>query len=390
MKKICFLMPTVFNLGGEQRVVSCLSSILSKNGYEVTLLLFNNRYKEDYSIYNLDKNVSVKYVDNYFTFFHKLSRKVRNLNSKYGFFKYFRFLQILFFKWSFPYHDVKKELKKINPDVIVGVSGDYAMLCSLLKKELNLKTIGWQHSCHDAYFNMKGNRHFNEKKAFNFLIKNGIDQYIVLTKTDKEKFEKEFSISPIQIYNMKSFTTNQRANLKAKQIIAAGRLVSLKGFDLLIEAFNLFQVKCPDWTLKIVGEGEEKENLNKLIEKLNLSDKVILTGYCNDMQKMYCESSIYVLSSKWEGFPMVLTECMEVGLPMISFDIDVMKEFIANGIDGILVPKFDVNKLASSLENLASDFELRSKISKNCLKKIEMLSENNILDEWKKVLEELN
>ena len=388
MKKICFMLPTVFNIGGEQRVISSLSSALVERGYEVVLLLFTNKYEENFDLYDLNPQVEIVYVKGYQSFLCRLSRKFRNLNSNYGFLRYLPGVNKLLIKKSFPYTRVKQILKKINPDILIGVASDFNLLCALLAPDFSCMTIATQHSCYDAYFNTKGRRHYYEKKLFRKLMQN-INYYVVLTDHDKEKIEKDLQMLATRIYNIQSFVSDKRADLSKKQMIAAGRFDKVKGFDLLIAAFNIFYQKNQDWKLKIFGDGKERNNLMTQIEKYGLEDVIELPGYSTNLIQHFCESSIYILSSRWEGFPMVLGECMEVGLPIISFDIDVMQEFITSGKNGILVDKFDTTKLAFAMDQLANDLDLRERISEAGRIKVKELSKEKIVDEWEKLFREM-
>lgn len=100
----------------------------------------------------------------------------------------------------------------------------------------------------------------------------------------------------------------------------------VKGYDLLIQAFSIFAQKNKDWTLTIVGEGKEKNKILKLVKKLKLEDRVKIDKFTKNIKKYMLNSSIYLLTSRWEGMPMTVLEAYEMGLPVISFDIDAMKE----------------------------------------------------------------
>ena len=222
MKKVCFMMPTIFNIGGEQRVVSVLCNALNKRGYEVSALLFDNRFEENYELYNLNKDINIKYVDGYQGFSRRLCRKVRNLNSKYGFLKKLNYINKFLVRHSFPFENVVSQLEKIKPDILIGVAGEFNLLACLLKDVFpEIKIIGWQHSSFDAYFNTKGRRHYNEKGFFVDMVKK-LDKYIVLTKSDKQKMKETFNIDATCIYNIKSFNCMKKSNLLSHQFISVG------------------------------------------------------------------------------------------------------------------------------------------------------------------------
>jgi len=388
MKKVLFLMPTVFNHGGEQRTVTNLCNSFVKNGYEVSLLLFDKSHKVDYSLYNLSRKVNVNFIDNYNALFSRCCRKIRNINSKIGFLKHFDKINLFLMKKSFPFDKIVKFVNDYSPEYVIGVASEFNILCYFLKQKFpEIKIIGWQHSCHKAYFNTRGRRHFYEKKLVSSMYKK-LDQYVVLTKNDQYLLKKELGLDSTYIYNMKSFSSNIKSDLSVHSIMSAGRMDYIKGFDLLIDAFCEYNKKYPnnDWNLDIYGDGQEKENLINKIKQYNLMDKIIVHPFTDDIISEYKKHSIYIMPSRWEGFPLTIGECYEMNLPMICFDIDVVKEFIENNIDGIFVPSFDANKLADAILELTKSEDLRKKIAYNQNKKIDELSEKKIMEKWKKIL----
>ena len=148
--------------------------------------------------------------------------------------------------------------------------------------------------------------------------------------------------------------------------------------------------KSPDWILEIYGNGSERENLQNKINKLRLEKSFLLKGAEKNIQEKYLESSIYVMSSRFEGMPMVLLEAMTYGLPIISFDCPCgPKDIIKDNEDGFLVEFGNIEQMAEKIEKLISDEEKRKLFGKNARKNVERFSADTIMKEWKELFESL-
>jgi len=174
-----------------------------------------------------------------------------------------------------------------------------------------------------------------------------------------------------------------------KRIISAGRFTYQKGYDLLIDAWNLVIPHYPDWQLSIYGNGNPIIYSNQLI-RYKLSGTIRFLPATLDIVEKYAESSIYVMSSRFEGFGLVLGEAMSCGLPCVSFDCpNGPNEIIKNGEDGILVPNGDINALAEAMEKLMEDVELRRNMGQNAKRNIQRFNEDAIMDKFLRISKQI-
>jgi len=173
-------------------------------------------------------------------------------------------------------------------------------------------------------------------------------------------------------------------------IVAMGRMVPQKGFDYLLRAFALCAGRHPTWTLRIFGEGPEHQNLCALADKLEIESRVRFEPVTREPEKVMRESDLFVLSSRYEGFPMVLLEAMASGMPVISFDcLSGPREMIRNGIDGVLVPPEDVEALASAMDRLMGNEEERLRLGTRAVEIDQRFGLARVSAMWKKVFEEV-
>jgi len=170
-------------------------------------------------------------------------------------------------------------------------------------------------------------------------------------------------------------------------IVAMGRLEKQKGFDLLIEAFAQIAGKHPDWRLKILGEGSQRKSLTDQIHALGLEPSVELCGWVESPKTWIHKSEIFVLSSRYEGFPNALLEAMSAGVPVVSFACESGPlEIIRHEIDGLLVPDGDVEQLARAIDRMILDPQERAAFGQRALDVTERFSRDRFFQCWEAIL----
>ena len=207
------------------------------------------------------------------------------------------------------------------------------------------------------------------------------NKFVVLTHEDKDYWGDLDNICVIP--NARTFTFSNPALLDNKEVIAIGRYSFQKGFDLLIDAWRIVCKKNKDWILRIVGNGEQREELQQKINTYGIEKRIILDSSRPDMISVYKKASLFVLSSRYEGLPMVLLEAQSAGLPIVSFTCKCgPKDLIKNGISGFLVPENDVIELSNRILQLIEDKKLRDSMGKAAFINSQKYSMEYIMQQW--------
>ena len=213
-------------------------------------------------------------------------------------------------------------------------------------------------------------------------------RFVVLTEEDSKMWGEMPNIRVIP--NAANFIAQKYSGCSEKRVIAVGRLDYQKSFDRLIVVWEKVHEKMPDWRLDIFGQGEWKEMLQGMIDERGLQDCVRLNGPTKDIGKEYAESSMLVMSSHYEGFPMVMIEAMACGLPAVCFDFKCgPRDIIVEGENGLIVPDGDIEGLAEAIVRLMRDDEQRKRMGENAKRVVETYSEERVMRLWVSLYEEI-
>ena len=375
--KIAYCIPGLYNSGGMERVLTLKANYFADVlGYDVVVILTEGKEKDYY--YKLSSRIKVINLD-------------IDFDSTYGLPIYIRaFKQIkkerLFKK------KLENTLFKERPDITI----------SLLRREINFLTsikdgsikIGEIHFGRDNFRTLEeyrlpqSVRIFLAKRWINSFIKKvkKLDSFVVLTHEDKEKWSELNNITVI--HNPLTFYPAETSDCSSKQVIAAGRYVPIKRFDHLIEAWAIVSQKHIDWTLQLYGAGN-KEQYQSLMEKYQLKN-CFINPPTPDIEQKYCDSSIFVLSSKNEGFGMVIIEAMACGVPPVSYDCPCgPKDIITDQEDGLLVENGNISMLAEKIIYLIENDDIRKEMGRLARIKSQQFLIDNIGKKWDELFNHL-
>ena len=235
--------------------------------------------------------------------------------------------------------------------------------------------------------------HNNDEKYIRILSKkyNNIDYLFALTKTLEEDYKKFLKNNKhtkvVLVPNMLYDIPNKTSNLKEKNIITVSRLDYGKKNDDIIRAFS--QIEDKEWKLYIIGDGKALENLSKLVEELNLKDRVFLEGYKNkqEIEEYMLKSSLFLMASLTEGLPMVLLESMSYGIPCIAYETaSGTNDIILDNINGYVIKDRNEKEYIQRINEVINNEKLRKELGTNAKETSKKFSKEEVKKILRKVL----
>ena len=216
-----------------------------------------------------------------------------------------------------------------------------------------------------------------------------MDAFVVLTREDRTAWRERFP-DTLQIYNPCPDVSRERAALEAKRCIAIGRLEDQKNYPDMIRIWQEVDRRHPDWRLDIFGEGRQAGRIERLIRQAGLEDKVRLMGTTQDVPAALLQHSCLLLTSRYEGFPMVLLEAAAYGVPAVSYRCQSgPAEIIEDGISGFLTEPGDIGGFADRLRRLIEDDNLRKRMGAQGHKTAERFRIDAVMAEWERLFRSL-
>lgn len=375
--KIVYCLPQLYNPGGIERIVTIKANHLANVfGWDVTIVLAAQNGRPIY--YELSDRIRI--VDLQLPYFDMLSMPLLNR---------IRFKQKI---KSIHMKKLTDVLFDIRPDVTVSTFTFEANFLPQIKD--GSKKVLEFHFCRGHKRLMAESFNYTGVKKLLYywacweeenLVIPKYDKFVVLTKEDQQRWLPKKS-NVAYIPNILPFNIDGTANYASKVVIAVGRLDAQKGFDRLIGIWSLLANDHKDWKLKIYGEGSDKQRLQKQIDSLSLSSCVTLCGSAKDIRSKYLESSIFVMTSRYEGMPMTMLEAKSLGLPVVSYDFPCgPKDLINDGIDGFVVKNGDKKNFAIKLAKLMNEENLRIEFGANSRSNAAYYAEKNIMELWRQL-----
>lgn len=377
--KIAYYLPSLYAPGGLERVITFKANYFAEHfeNYEV------------YIITSEQINQPIHY---------QLSPKVKHIDLNTPFdwpFNQSKMKKLL--KYPFRYYKFRKRLnailQEIQPDITI----------STLRRELNFITklsdqsikIGEFHVTRNSYGAGVLDQPSVLTKLLNKLWKKAFDKktkklkrLILLTEEEAQYWTHFDNIQVIP--NPIITECSAPSDCKSPLVIAAGRYESQKGFDLLIDSWKLVHEKHPDWILRIYGDGKMRSELEEQIERLNLTQSCFLEHTVKNITEKYRESSIFVLSSRYEGFGMVITEAMACGVPPVAFACPCgPRDIITNNVNGLLAEPGNTKDLAQQICNLIEHETKRIEMGKKALERAGDFQISQVSQQWNLLFETL-
>lgn len=353
--KLLYLTPKINAEGGLERVLCLKANYLTNHfNHDVTIVTQNNG--NDHPFYAIDDKIKLVDID--------LSGNRVQFVSKY-------------------LKEIKRIIETINPDVIVIVDSIYkAFLVSLVAK--NKRLI---YECHNSIYVQQSQQ--NTKWISKFTIgfnrfgAKRMTNFVALSKDSLNEWQLP---NGVIIPNPNWLITDSKADLKSKKILMIARHSYEKGLDRFFSIWKEVVKRHPDWQVEIVGKEVEHSDYKKTVDAMGISATVIFTKPTQQIETKYLESSIYVMTSRYEAFPMVLIEAMSCGLPVIAYDCPCGPRAIINNENGFLIENGNQDQFIIQLEKLMYSYELREKIGTNAKESVKNYEIDSIMKQWNDLL----
>ena len=374
----------------DMKLVYIFSSFAAKGGTE-RIFCDKMNWLAEVAGYEI---VFVTYEQGNHPFAYPLSKKIRHvdLNTRFFTVSTMPLLKKIYFKITLPRlfkHRLRQLLDEIQPNLVISTTYSLALFREILS--MPYRHVVESHVyygrllqsifTHIPWWDRKMSQHRLK------MLKRG-GRGVVLTHKDAACWKDYDNIEVIH-----NVVTNYPEKItdvadRPKRIMAVGRLHEQKGFDLLIQSWQLIAARHPDWQLVVYGHGGDLQKLQQQLEKAGLTSSMTFAGTTDNIYKEYQNSAFYVMSSRYEGWGLVLVEAMSCGLPCVSFDCPYgPSDIIRDGEDGFLVENGNIQQLAEKMELLINNKELREWLGVRARLNAARFTSDNIMPQWTKLFE---
>ena len=374
MKKITFIASHL-GFGGIEKCLSNVTNMLIDN-YEIEIVTL---YKtEETPKYNFNEKIKITYLID-----SSVPKEINQNGIMYYFKKinFIKIIQAIYIKYFLRDHKLKKYFKKNNTDILIST---HLFMTKNLKSNKDSYKIHWEH-----------NHHNNNEKYLKQIYKSSkeINKLLVVSKELVKYYQENKNIKCTVNYipNFVDTKPSNQSKLNNKTLISVGRLSKEKGYLDLIEIMYLINNKDKNIKLHLIGSGSQEETIRNNIKKYSLENYITMHGFLSpkEIENLYQESSLYVMTSHTESFGLVLLEAMNSGLPCIAFDsAQGARELIDNNKNGILIQNRDIKEMSNKIIELLNDKEQLKKLKENNINIINEYSKEKNNELWKKLIEE--
>lgn len=376
MKKISILSLHL-GYGGIEKSIAALVNLLCDK-YKIEIACSYKLYEEP--AFDIDERVKIKYLlPNLTPNKEDFKSALHNKEIVNIFKEGVKSVKVL--------HQRKKSMidyiRNCDADIIISTRDIFDEWLGEYGKE-GITKIGWEHNHYHNDLKYAGNI---TKSAWN------LDYLVLVSKSLQKFYKKELRKSKckcIYIPNVLDSYPKRLAPLEEKRLVSVGRLSKEKGYMDLLKIYYLLSKEHPDWTLDIIGDGTERNNLEHFIKLYGLEDKVTLHGFRKKeyIDKILHNSSIYLMTSFTESFGIVLLEAMSHGVPCIAFSsAEGARELIDSGKNGYLIKNRNFRAIIKKIEDLMKDQETRKKIGKAARYSVKEYTGDIVKEEWIKLIE---
>lgn len=360
--KLLLITTDITICGGIESVISTLMNYLvDQYSYDVEIVsLYKNGKNKGIPHFKFNDKINLRFLNT--------DIKIKNSKNK------LHSLIILSERYLKLKNNIKKILKESDPDIVMTFHHDISISTALNKKYIKGKFIITEH----GEFNYGVD---NLSRILRKIMYKRAEKLVILAEKSRALYEKISSNIEV-IPNPVRFKTDKYCDFDSKKIICVGRLAPAKGFDQMIDIFNLVSENHNDWNLSIFGDGEDREKIVNKIEKYKLQDKISIHNFSENIKDEMLKHSILAVPSRSEAFSMVIIEGRECSLPCISFDLIGPSEIINNGVDGEIIELGNKDMFAERLSYLMENDDIRKKYGIKAKKDNEKYYIENIGERW--------